>query len=168
MEKPKIEVEKVESVIGNSDILVSPESGLAVVVIKPDAFKKRDQIISRLESSGLYVVKTITKKLPEDFVIGTMYKNLPKGIEEETLKHFATGPSEIILLEGGSDLLKKIITLTGEKTNPDQCDKNTIRSLFGEHFGRETPDGDYFRNAIHRGKDPKEQKNDLDKFKHLL
>ena len=158
-----------EGVIDNSDIVVNKESGLAVVVIKPDAFKNRDQIIKRLEGSGLYVVKTVDKRLPDGFVIGSMYKDLSSGLQEETLKHFNTGPSEIVLLKGGDDLIKQITSVTGESTNPSECDEESIRYLFGEHFSRETESGDeYYRNAVHRAKDGEEQKGDLDKFEHLL
>ncbi len=161
--------EGVEKVIESSDVAVDTESGLALVVIKPDAFSKRDQIIKRLEGSGLYIVTKKQKRLPDDFVIGKMYKNLPKGIEEETLKHFNAGPSEIILVKGGPDILNKIIKVTGNNTNPNKCDDSSIRYIFGEHFMRETSDGSqYSRNAVHRGKNEEERKEDLDKFKPFL
>ncbi len=158
-----------ENFIEASDVVVSPETGLAMVVIKPDAFKKEGEIIKRLEGSGLYVVKKVAKRLPDKFVIGTMYKELPKTIEKETLRHFNAGPSEIVLVRGGDDVLKKVITVTGENTNPAQCDEQSIRYVFGEHVGRKTSDGrKYFRNAVHRSKDEKEQSEDLEKFKDLL
>ncbi len=170
MEKHKFsQIENVEHLINSSDIVVNPETGFAIVVIKPDAFANKEQIISRIKNSGLYVVKTIEKRLPDNFVAGTMYKDLPKGIEEETLKHFNSGPSEIILLKGGNDVLQKIVTLTGEKTDPNMCTEDSIRYLFGEHFMRETSDGNlYSRNAIHRAKTGDEQSDDLEKFKHFL
>lgn len=170
MEKNEFEgIKSEEPLINSSDVAVDYASGLAVVVIKPDAFSKRDLIIKKLENSGLYIAKTVQKRLPDNFVIGQMYKDLPKDIEEETLKHFNIGPAEIILLKGGEDMLSKIIDITGEKTNPAECDDESIRYLFGEHVGRETWDGKtYFRNAIHRGKDAGERKEDLDKFEHLL
>jgi nucleoside diphosphate kinase len=172
MEKQKFEKvldRKMDSLINTSDVLVNPESGLAMVVIKPDAFKNREKIIKKLEDSGLYVVATRSRKLSDRFVSGIMYKNLPKSVEEETLKHFNSGPVEIILLKGGNDMVQKVVSITGKKINPTECDIETIRYEFGEHFSRTTNDGGtYFRNAIHRGKDSKEQKEDLEKFKDLL
>lgn len=54
-------------------------------------------------------------------------------------------------------------------TNPNKCDDSTIRYIFGEHFMRETSDGSqYSRNAVHRGKNEEELKEDLDKFKPFL
>ena len=106
-------IKQPEAFIDSSDIIVDPESGLAVVVVKPDAFVKRGQIVKRLESSGLYIVKEVEKKLPQDFVIGTMYKGLPEDIKVETAKHFSVGLSDLILLRGGPDILEKIVSITG-------------------------------------------------------
>lgn len=169
MKELNFEQNSLEHLIKTSDVVVDSKNGLAVVVIKPDAFVNKGLILKKLENSGLYVVKTVTKKLPDNFVIGEMYKDLPKGIEEETLRHFNEGASELVLLEGGSDILQKIILITGEKTNPAECDEKSIRYLFGDHFGHKTADdGVYFRNAIHRAKDKKEKTEDLDKFESFF
>ncbi|MDR3558471.1 MAG: nucleoside-diphosphate kinase [Candidatus Pacebacteria bacterium] len=166
---PKKE-EELEKLVESSDVAVDAESGLALVVIKPDAFSKRDQIVKRLESSGLYIVRKKMRKLPDDFVIGQMYgADMPKGIREETLKHFNSGPSEVILVNGGPDILNKIVKVTGEHTDPNRCDESSIRYAFGEHFMREANDGSqYSRNAVHRAKNGKERAEDLEKFKPLL
>ena len=129
-------IKQPEAFIDSSDVIVDPESGLAVVVVKPDAFANRSKIVKRLEGSGLYVVTEVEKKLPLDFVIGTMYKGLPEDIETETAKHFSIGPSDLILLRGGPDILEKIVSITGKETEPTKCDEESIRYLFGEHFGR--------------------------------
>lgn len=169
MKELNFEQNNLERLIKTSDVAVDSKSGLAIVVIKPDAFANRDLIIKRLENSGLYIAKTVTKRLPDNFVIGEMYKDLPKGIEEETLRHFNEGPSELVLLEGGDEVLQKIVSLTGEKTNPAECDEKSIRYLFGDHFGHETADRkSYFRNAVHRAKDNGEKVEDLDKFESFF
>jgi len=168
METIKSGQEKVKKMIEASDISVDPESNLAVVMIKPNAFKNRGLIIQRLKDSGLYVVKTVAKQLPENFVIGAMLDNTPeKGLQEETLKHLESGPSEIILLKG-DDLLKKIILLTGENTDPNKCSKESIRYLFGEHEVTETKDGSFHANAVHRPKTEEERTGDLEKFRQII
>jgi len=155
--------------MNNSDIAIDKESGLAIVVIKPDAFKNRDQIIKRLEGSGLYIVKTVKKRLPDDFVIGAMYpKDLKKEMAEQTLRHFNSGPSEIILLRGGDNMVQDLVTLVGEKTNPAECNEDSIRYIFGEHFGRKVGDETFHYNAAHRAKNQKEREEDLDKFESFL
>ncbi len=172
MEGHSLEIDKKENIdvfLNSSEIVVNPDSGLAMVVIKPDAFKKRESIVKRLENSGLYIVSSISRRLPENFVLGAMYNNLPKSIAEQTLKHFNEGESEILLVKGGNNLIDNLVSLTGDKTNPSECKEESIRYLFGEHFGRDTDDGKtYFRNAIHRARNEKEQKDDLEKFRHII
>ena len=68
-ESAKFEDQGLEALISASDIAVNEKSGLAIVVIKPYAFAKKGEIVKRLEYSGLYVVKTFTKRLPDDFVV---------------------------------------------------------------------------------------------------
>jgi nucleoside diphosphate kinase len=163
------EINQQETFIEGSDVVVNPESGLAIVVVKPDAFAKRGQIVKRLEGSGLYVVKEVEKRLPDDFVIGTMYKGLPKGLEVETLKHFNSGPSDLILLRGGKDILEKIVTIVGTKTVPTECDEQSIRYLYGEHFSRDAGgDLKYSRNGAHRSMTQAERDEDLKKFESFF
>ena len=168
MELPK-SPEETGSLFETSNIAVNIENNLMIVVIKPDAFKYRYEIIKKLKDSGLRVVKSVQKRLGDHFVLGEMYKDLPEDIKKETSRHFNEGHSEVILLKGDDNLLQKIGSLTGEKTNPSECSEGSIRKLFGEPFGRETDAGGiYFRNAIHRAKDTKEQKEDLNKFMPLI
>ncbi|MEI6238520.1 MAG: nucleoside-diphosphate kinase [bacterium] len=158
-----------EMKIESADVAINTENKLMILVIKPDAFPKKVEILEMLKAKGLHIVKTVTKDLPLDFVLGTMYKNLPEGIEAETAKHFNSDSSEIILLEGGEDIVEKAVEITGKKTKPNECDPETIRAIFGENFLREAGDGSqYSRNAIHRAKDEVERKLDLEKFEHLL
>lgn len=163
-----IEQNNVEEMIKSSDIAINPESGFAIVVIKPDAFKNKDAIIRRIENSGLYIVDKRERILPERFLTEAMYKDMPKDIEEQTIRHFSEGPSEILLVKGGENIIDDIVSLTGEKTNPSECSKDSIRFIFGEHFGRDTEEGRmYRRNAVHRAKDEKEQREDLKKFRDI-
>ena len=90
-----------KNLIDALDIAVNLENNLMVVVIKPDAFLRRDEIIKKLEDAGLTVVKKAERRLGNNFLISEMYKELPESIKEETIKHFNTGPSEVILLRGG-------------------------------------------------------------------
>ena len=72
------------------------------------------------------------------------------------------------MVKGGANIINDIVSLTGGKTNPHECSEDSIRYIFGEHFGREAGGGKkYFRNAIHRAKDGKEQKEDLEKFRDI-
>ena len=169
MERPEIKQKdlNLESLIAASDVAVDPESNLAVVIIKPDAFKNEKEIIRRLENSGLAIVEKRERLLPENFVISRS-KGFPPDIEEEVGKHLTSGPSEIVLLRGGNDIVRKFVEVAGLDTDPQKCDEESLRFLFGEHFIRETKDGgEYFRNAIHRPKNERERLGDPNEFRDL-
>lgn len=168
MEGEPKRMESAEAMLQSSDVAVNPETGVAVVVIKPDAFARRDMIVRRLEGAGLYVVSKVDRNLPESFVLGAMYPDLGEGLKEQTVQHFSEGPSEVLLIRGGEDLVRKLVEVTGTHTNPAECTEDTVRNLFGEHFAREASDGaSYYRNAVHRAKNSEEQRSDLEKFRNL-
>jgi nucleoside diphosphate kinase len=153
-------------------IEISPtlKDDVALCLIKPDAFDNRDYIVERLKASGLYIVKRVTKALPEDFVIEKMYgaDKLPKPIAEATSRHFQSGPSEIILVKG-DDVVQKLLHSIGLKTNPALCEEDTIRYIYGDHVPEELEGGlKYFRNAAHRPMNEKEAVDDLEKFKEII
>lgn len=142
----------------------------AIALIKPDAFHSRDMIVKRLEDSGLYIAKKKDLTLPEDFVIGKFYskEQLPKPIADATLRHFASGPSEILLIKG-DNIAEKLLKLIGSKINPAECDEDTIRYIFGNHTPEQL-EGDlkYYRNAAHKPRTDEERKDDLKKFEPLF
>ena len=143
---------------------------LAICVIKPDAFGHRDAIVKRLEESGLYVVSRNTKELTENFVIGGMYDpaGMSKPVADATARHFASGPSEIILVKG-DHVVKKLLETVGVKTNPALCDPDTIRYIYGTHVPEELEEGlKYYRNAAHRPRDSAEAQKNLKDFGEIL
>jgi nucleoside diphosphate kinase len=153
--------------VETSPIIETDEGNIVLFVIKPDAFKSRDNIIKRIEGSGLYIVRKKIIKLPDEFVIGKMYDpdEIPKEIQEETLKHFNEGRSEVVLVKGDADIIQKVLAETGMKTNPALCEDDTIRYIYGDHVPVELGNGlKYFRNAIHRPKNEGEAKKDLENF----
>lgn len=161
--------EAIENLLHTSDIAVNAETGLAMVIIKPDAFQHREEIVRRLENSGLYIVNKIDRVLPERFVTEGLYHDLPPSIEAETVKHFNEGPAEVLLIRGGPDMVEALVSLTGKKTAPSQCSEKSIRNLFGEHFARKAGENDseYYRNAIHRPKNNEEKKDGLEKYRSI-
>jgi nucleoside diphosphate kinase len=168
---PNSKIEKAIETIGESmEISFTEDSKIAICVIKPDAFLFRDAIVEKLKNSGLYIVKRNSIKLPSEFVVGEMYgkDQLPKPVEEATLKHFESGESEIILVEG-EDVARKLLEMVGLKTNPALCDPETLRFVYGSHIPEELGDGlKYYRNAAHRSTNDEEVKEDLEKFNQFL
>lgn len=162
--------ETVELSGSTFEVSATPENNIAICVIKPDAFIKKDDIVKRLEGSGLFVVKRKTLILPEDFVIKEMYgkDKLPGPLEEATKRHFLSGPSEILVVKG-DNVVSKLVDLVGLKTNPALCNLDTIRYIYGDHIPEELGgDLKFYRNAAHRPLNEQESKEDLKKFKNLL
>jgi len=144
------------------------EKRLGVVVIKPEALQRKNQIVDFLRGHGLSVVSYREVKLPERFISEVMYPDLSSKFEEATMKHYEEGPSGILILQGGEDVLQKIISLTGENLKPNENKEGTLRHMFGEHFGRKVAgDAEYFRNAVHRPKTKEELKKFLEEVRHL-
>jgi nucleoside diphosphate kinase len=137
-----------------------------IVVVKPDAYFHLQAIIDRFKDEGLEIVESVTKILPLDFVNRVMYRNMPAQIQFENAKHFSQGPSTVLMLEGDNGLIDKVVSIIGKNTKPGECDEDSLRYLFGEHDGHQMAEGgQYFRNAIHRGKNSDEVRDDLEKFK---
>jgi nucleoside diphosphate kinase len=158
----------IETLENSIEISPALEDDLAICVIKPDAFLNRDAIVRKLEESGLYVVSRNTKVLTENFVIGGMYspEDMPASVVEATKRHLLSGSSEIVLVKGD---IKKLLTTVGIKTNPALCDEASIRYMYGDHVPEELGQGlQYYRNAAHRPRDPKEAKKDLKTFGEIL
>jgi nucleoside diphosphate kinase len=170
-EVPKVSIESAVETIGNS-LEISPtlNDNVALCVIKPDAFKNRENIIKMLKGCGLHIVKRTPAQLSEGFVVNEMYggDKLPKPLAEATARHFLSGPSEVVIVQG-DNVIAKLLNLVGLKTNPKLCDKETIRYIYGDHVPEKLAGGlEYYRNAAHRPTSPDEAQKDLKKFKDLI
>ncbi|MEI6843382.1 MAG: nucleoside-diphosphate kinase [bacterium] len=170
-ERPTGDIETAIETIGNS-IEISPtlDDTIAICVIKPDAFLHRDDIVRRLESSGLYIVQRTPKQLGENFVVHEMYGKdaLPKPLEDAHIRHFLSGESEIIIVKG-DNVVRKLLDTVGLKTNPALCDPETIRYIYGDLVPEELEQGlKYFRNAAHRPTSNEEAREDLNKFSKII
>ncbi len=140
-----------------------------IVVIKPDAYFKHEEIKNIFRENGIDIKREVVKMLPLEFVNGEMYTNIPQEVQFENAKHFSQGPSVVLELEGDEDLMEKVIKITGEKTSPSECDEGTIRELFGDKDGIDMINGKkYYRNAIHRGKNAEEVEDDKVKFETVF
>jgi nucleoside diphosphate kinase len=168
--KFKLEIpETTEIQAGSVEVVSTPDERLAVCVIKPDAFQNRKKIIRCLENSGLYIVQHATRELSDRFVVGVMYSpdEFPKPVAEATQRHFAEGPSEVLLVQG-DDVVQKLLKAVGMTTAPSECDPETIRYIYGDHIPVELEQGlKYHRNAAHRPKTPEEAMLDKEKFRGL-
>ena len=157
-------LERIENDLEVSNV----KDGEAVCVIKPDAYENRNRIVQKLEESGLYIVRRSLAELSEQFITNKMYSSIPEPILKATLKHFSSGPCEIVLVKG-DNVINKLLKSTGLHTAPPLCDHETIRFIYGTHMVEELEEGyRYWRNAVHRAKNEKERIEDLSKFNNLL
>jgi nucleoside diphosphate kinase len=141
----------------------------AVIVIKPDAFQKRAEILDLLREGGLSVIKHITKEVPAHFVLENIIKEIPEHIKQSAVDYFTDGYSEVVWLEGDENILDVILNLTGTETDPAKCFIGTIRYKYGKHYKPgERPENECFRNAIHRPKTNEERLKDLNSFNRWL
>ncbi len=180
-------MESLDKVPSINDSSIEQEPDSMIVVVKPDARDRLQEIISRFEKDGLQIEKQITTILEPTFVNGIMYQyphpdsELGEDIEDEkfvknrgaqfeSAKHFLQGPSTILLLRGDKNIIDKVIKITGLDREPAKCDEDSIRYLFGEHTGYPMAglNDVYYRNAIHRGKNTEEVNSDKQKFSKLL
>lgn len=180
-------MENLDKIPDIDDSTIEQEPDSMIVVVKPDARNRLQEIIARFEKDGLQIQKQITTMLEPKFVNGIMYhypqpnfelgdtihdqkfvKN--RGAQFESAKHFLQGPSTVLLLKGRKDIIDKVTKITGSDREPAKCSEDSIRYLFGEHKGHEMAglDDIYYRNAIHRGKDEQEVYLDKEKFSKLL
>jgi nucleoside diphosphate kinase len=161
--------ESIENLADSVEISPANEEGVAICVIKPDAFGQRDAIVRRLEDSGLYIVERRERDLSENFVVNVMRGGIkmPKPIEDAHVRHFLSGPSEILLVKG-NDVIEKLLNTVGLNTNPALCEPETIRYIYGTHVPEELEGGfKYYRNAAHRPKDKMEAEEDREKFRNV-
>lgn len=160
----------IETISNSIEISPTMDDTVAICVIKPDAFLHRDDIVKRLEESGLYIVQRTSKQLSEDFVVKVMYgkDKLPKPLEDAHARHFLSGESEIVIVKG-NDVVNKLLKTIGLKTNPALCNPETVRYIYGDHIPEELEEGlKYFRNAAHRPTTKEESVEDLEKFRSIL
>lgn len=161
-------LENNQKEIGKEIEVAAVPENLAVIVIKPDALDRSDEIVRRLEHEGFSIQKRMRKVLPEKFV-DARSENFPSDIKKETGRYLATEPSEIIFIKGGEDIVEKLKSVTGEDTDPNKSNPDSIRAIFGEHSPRQTDEGKkFFRNAIHRPANEEERKSDLEQFRDIL
>ena len=145
-------------------------SNLAICLIKPDAYKYKEEIIRRIEYAGLGIVHKVSRTLSDRFV-EKLYSDVStkEPLLKATMHHFLAGPSEILIVKGGLDILSKLLNTVGLKTNPALCDPESIRFIYGNHIPEELGKGlQYYQNAAHRPTNQEEADRDLNLFKDII
>ena len=115
-----------------------------LAIIKPDGFKYKKEIISKILSSDLIIKKIKITKLDEN-ILKEHYSHLLDKQFYEALEDYMMSDIVIILLIEGEDAVNKLRSIMGP-TDSKKANKDTIRGMYGK---------DLMYNVIH-GSDTKD------------
>ena len=105
------------------------ESISTLCIIKPEAFRLREPIWSRILSSGLRVTLNCSLTLDESQAAG-FYRSLPIDRQLPAVRSLLGGPVEIAIVTA-ADAVERLIRVCGTHSVPIECEPGTIRRDFG-------------------------------------
>jgi nucleoside-diphosphate kinase len=135
-------------------------------MIKPDGMKHKNEILKRINNSGLKIAKSnITKVKPE--LAAEFYRHVKekKGdkIYQSLISYITEGEVMPMILEG-ENAVQKLRKTTGN-TDPEKAEKGTIRGDLGTDKMRIANSGvRATRNLIHSSGTPEEAENEIKFF----
>ena len=136
----------------------------SIYIIKPEATIFRAEIIRMIEEAKLKVEDKKDLVLPEQ-ALRVLYPDLSADLWNATFLSFVA-PIQIGLVTG-EDAVKVLFRLAGKKTAPSECGSKTIRFIFGRKEPFVIGDIKYYANAIHRSKNKREARKDIEVFQGL-
>lgn len=100
------------------------------MVIKPECKHLQPVVVSNILSvevriNGIYEILITPNELK------SIYPDLTGLLWLETIKQFSM--SCVVIFVEGYNVIEKIYNLVGTKTNPAECDENSLRYLYGTH-----------------------------------
>lgn len=119
----------------------------SLYMIKPEAMVHQEKIRT-LISGHLALGERKTVVLPE-WVMQEFYADLSEDLQRATCIAFSAGPVELGLVHG-HDAIGVLRRLAGDKTDPKDCQPESIRYRFGVKEPVAVGGARYFLNAIHR------------------
>ncbi|MBR9676635.1 nucleoside-diphosphate kinase [Candidatus Woesearchaeota archaeon] len=134
-------------------------------IIKPDAYRRRDELIGFIQNRGYSVFRVQDfKMIPEIF--NSLYKGLiPETIISGVFEYL----TEDFCVKVESDIsINNLMGLSGTNTDPFFCSKGTIRREFGAGKGVSKLGVRVIRNAIHRPKTINQNKREIILLEELL
>ena len=138
----------------------------SLFVIKPEAMPVRDKIRKLIVHTGLKIVRTVEVVIPAA-TLDLLYTDLSPDLRRATQLFMGREPCEIGEVSG-ENAVKLLLAACGDSTDPSQCDRQTIRAIFGVRQAEHVGNAAYFKNAIHRPKTVEEAHRDLLVFSPLL
>jgi len=137
-----------------------------LAIIKPDGMKHKDEILKRINSAGLNIVRSnIMRVKPEmayNFYIHVRGKKGEK-IHQSLVEYITSGDVMPMIIEGDNAVLA-LRKITGH-TDPEKAEKGTIRRDLGTDKMRiADSENRSTRNLIHSSGSAEEAENELKFF----
>lgn len=124
------------------------------LVVKPEGLMYWEDLIGHIESKWkLSDIKTF--KYTKEIVDG-LYPETDDKLKEAITAYFHERNGIVFEIDGDDISFEKIIEFTGKETNPDDCEPNSTRKIFGHpipFFQNGVP---LYYNIVHRPKNKKE------------
>lgn len=138
----------------------------SIYVIKPEAISSRDDIRKLIVSVGLNIVRTAEALIPGT-TLEALYEGMSPDLRKATQLFMGHEICEIGEVEG-KGAVQRLVKVCGHSTDPNECDRETIRGRFGLRQPARIGSAFYFRNAIHRPESEEEAQRDLQLFAPIL
>lgn len=125
-----------------------------LVIIKPDAYEKRNEILNMIRKANLPIIQTrVIERLSEELLKEHYHHHVSKKFFPELLEFMQSGPVLVVAVlgENAIDKLRKLVGAT----DPAEAKEGTIRALYGT---------DKTRNAIHASDSLESAKAELKRF----
>ncbi len=119
------------------------------VIIKPDGFEHRDEIVARYEQEGLFVAEVILRRFSRKLATEFYAEHNGKHFFGELIDFMTSGPVLVLYLEG-ENVIERVRIINGA-TDPSKADPGSIRGTYG--------DGP--RNKVHGSDSPKSAAREL-------
>jgi len=133
-----------------------------LMIIKPDGMKHKDEIIKRVNQTGLKIAKQKQEKAKTN-VFAEFYAHVkPKNKKVyNNLVSYMSAEEIILLLIQGENAIGKIRSITGS-TDPEFADKGTIRGDLGtDSILKANQEGRPVWNLIHASGTPEEAEKEI-------
>lgn len=125
-----------------------------LVIIKPDAYKNRNEILNMIRKANLPIIQTrVIERLSEELLKEHYHHCVSKDFFPELFEFMQSG-RVLVVMVSGENAVNKVRELVGA-TNPAEAKEGTIRALYGT---------DKTRNAIHASDSLESARAELKRF----
>lgn len=137
-----------------------------LIMIKPEGIEYIDNIIEIIVGLGYEVSKEYPIICSENFLKRLYCEQ--SGAFWEVNKEYLLDKRCVVFIISGEQAKKQIFSIVGTNCNPEECEKNSLRYIFGKREPYIGKNGrKLFLNAIHRS-NPENAEYEVDLLKNIL